>query len=129
MQGIFCNIQFSAIFCLPYTCLTIPRLGKRSRPMALKFLLPFLINNLMAPKLNAFSLKKHFFLSRKHENLFLRFRLWIWLHRHYSCVFFYISNMRDVQGALSLRHVSAISHAWFLRTRPINYKIFQFCMM
>ena len=57
MQGIFCNIQFSAIFCLPYTCLTIPRLGKRSRPMALKFLLPFLINNLMARKVNAFFLK------------------------------------------------------------------------
>ena len=63
-------------------------------------------------------------LSRKHENLFLSFRLWIWWHRHYFCVFFCISNMRDVQGALSLRHVSTISHAWFLRTRSINYKIF-----
>ena len=69
-------------------------------------------------------------LSMKHADLFLRFRLWIrWWHRHYFCVFFYISNMWDFQGALSLSHVSTISHAWFLRTRPINYKIFQFCMM
>ena len=74
-------------------------------------------------------------LSRKHANLFLSFRLWIWWHRHYFCVFFCISNMWDVdsyhllkQGALSLRHVSTISHAWFLRTRPIIYEIFRFCM-
>ena len=67
-------------------------------------------------------------LFMKHENLFLSFRLWIWWHRHYFCVFFYLSNMWDVQGALSLRHVSTISNAWFLRTRPINYEIFRFSM-
>ena len=141
MQAFFCNIQFSAIFCLAYSCLTIPHLGKTSRPTALKIYCHFQFNNLMVTKLNAFYRKD---LSRKHESLFLNFGLWIWWRHHYSCVyekhcFFYISNMWNIDSwnvnifqnkelfcyvmfPLSVTHV-------FYGLDLINYKIFQFCVM